>query len=162
MLVTEELFKTLLKSRGTVSWKWSYHVSDDGHDGLDPQLGGQIRPHGQKWTLFAAKKWNYLFVGAENYGLHNKEKVVYCKAYRSKLIVICWCFPIEVNRYSQYSPRRFYNRRADVVFAIYIAVVHEWSFFSDQWRLYCSVKIWHPPRTSIEKGSEQGRGRGNE
>jgi hypothetical protein len=31
--------------------------------------------------------------------------------------------------------RRFYKRRADVVFAIYIAVVHTWSFFSDQWRL---------------------------
>jgi hypothetical protein len=31
--------------------------------------------------------------------------------------------------------RRFYKRRAGVVFAIYIAVVHAWSFFSDQWRL---------------------------
>jgi hypothetical protein len=35
------------------------------------------------------------------------------------------------------STRRFYKRRADVVFAIYIAVVHAWSFFSDQWRLWC-------------------------
>jgi hypothetical protein len=26
-------------------------------------------------------------------------------------------------------PRRFYKRRVDVVFAIYIAVVHAWSFF---------------------------------
>jgi hypothetical protein len=34
-----------------------------------------------------------------------------------------------------YPPRRFYKRRADVVFAIYIAVVLAWSFFSDQWRL---------------------------
>jgi hypothetical protein len=25
-----------------------------------------------------------------------------------------------------------------------------------------SVKNWHPPRTGIEKGSEEGRGRGNE
>jgi hypothetical protein len=57
-------------------------------------------------------------------------------------------------------PRRFYKRRADLVFAIYIAVVHAWSFFSDQWRL-CSVKILHPSRTGIEKGSEEGRGRGN-
>jgi hypothetical protein len=32
-------------------------------------------------------------------------------------------------------PRRFYKRIADVVFAIYIAVVHPWSFSSDQWRL---------------------------
>jgi hypothetical protein len=31
--------------------------------------------------------------------------------------------------------RRFYKRRADVVFVIYIAVVHTWSCFSDQWRL---------------------------
>jgi hypothetical protein len=25
-----------------------------------------------------------------------------------------------------------------------------------------SVKIWHPPRTDKEKGSEEGRGRDNE
>jgi hypothetical protein len=25
-----------------------------------------------------------------------------------------------------------------------------------------SVKIWHPPRTGMEKGSEEGRVRGNE
>jgi hypothetical protein len=25
-----------------------------------------------------------------------------------------------------------------------------------------SVKIWHPPKTDREKGSEEGRGRGNE
>jgi hypothetical protein len=25
-----------------------------------------------------------------------------------------------------------------------------------------SVKIWHSPRTGMEKGSEEGRGRGNE
>jgi hypothetical protein len=25
-----------------------------------------------------------------------------------------------------------------------------------------SVKIWHPPRTGIEEGSEEGRGRENE
>jgi hypothetical protein len=25
-----------------------------------------------------------------------------------------------------------------------------------------SVKIWHPPRTGIEKGSEEGRGRGQQ
>jgi hypothetical protein len=24
-----------------------------------------------------------------------------------------------------------------------------------------SVKIWHPPRTDREKGSEEGKGRGN-
>jgi hypothetical protein len=33
--------------------------------------------------------------------------------------------------------RRFYKRRADVVFALYLPVVHAWSFFSDQWRLLC-------------------------
>jgi hypothetical protein len=58
-----------------------------------------------------------------------------------------------------FSTRRFYKWRADVVFAIYIAVVHTWSFFSDQWRLY--VKIWHPLRAGREKGSEEERGRGN-
>jgi hypothetical protein len=41
---------------------------------------------------------------------------------------------------------------------MYIAVVHAWSFFSDQ--NASSVKIWHPPRTGMEKGSEEGRGRG--
>jgi hypothetical protein len=25
-----------------------------------------------------------------------------------------------------------------------------------------NVKIWHPPRTGMEKGSEEGRGRGKE
>jgi hypothetical protein len=46
--------------------------------------------------------------------------------------------------------RRFYKRRADVVFAIYIAVVH--AVISGA----SSVKIWHPPRTGMEKGSEEG------
>jgi hypothetical protein len=58
------------------------------------------------------------------------------------------------------SPRRFYKRRAYVVFAIYIAVVHTWSFSVISGA--SSVKIWHPPRTGREKGSEEGRGRGNE
>jgi hypothetical protein len=39
-------------------------------------------------------------------------------------LLVCWA-----------AARRFYKRRADVVFAIYIAVVHAWNFFSDQWRL---------------------------
>jgi hypothetical protein len=59
-------------------------------------------------------------------------------------------------------PRRFYKRRADVVFAIYITVVHTvhgaFSVISGA----SSVDIWHPPRIGREKGSEEGRGRGNE
>jgi hypothetical protein len=59
-------------------------------------------------------------------------------------------------------PRRFYKRRADVVFAIYIAVVHtvhgSFSVISGA----SSVKIWHSPRAGREKGSEEGIGRGNE
>jgi hypothetical protein len=42
---------------------------------------------------------------------------------------------------------------------IYIAVVHTWSFSAISGA--SSVQIWHPPRTGIEKGSEEGRGRGN-
>jgi hypothetical protein len=53
-------------------------------------------------------------------------------------------------------PRRFYKRRADVVFAIYIAVVHTWSFPPR------TIAIISMPRTDREKGSEEGRGRGNE
>jgi hypothetical protein len=52
-------------------------------------------------------------------------------------------------------PRGFYKRRADVVFAIYIAVFSVISGAS-------SVKIWHPPRTGMEKGSVEGRVRGIE
>jgi hypothetical protein len=56
--------------------------------------------------------------------------------------------------------RRFYERRADVVFAIYIAVVIHGAFSVISGA--SSVKIWHPPRAGREKGSEEGRGRGNE
>jgi hypothetical protein len=53
------------------------------------------------------------------------------------------------------------EKEKDVVFAIYI------------WPLYIygaepathsasSIKIWHPPKTGREKGSEKGRGRGKE
>jgi hypothetical protein len=58
-------------------------------------------------------------------------------------------------------PRSFYKRRADVVFAIYTAVVHIHVAFSVISGA-SSVKIWHPPRAAREKGSEEGRGRGNE
>jgi hypothetical protein len=57
--------------------------------------------------------------------------------------------------------RRFYKRRADVVFAVYIAVVYMHGVFSVISGA-SSVKIWHPPRTGMEKGSEEGRVRGNE
>jgi hypothetical protein len=57
---------------------------------------------------------------------------------------------------------RFYKRRADVVFAIYIAVVMYMHGVFSVISGNSSVKIWHPPRTGIEKGSEEGRGRGNE
>jgi hypothetical protein len=61
-----------------------------------------------------------------------------------------------------FSPRRFYKRRADVVFAIYIAVVLYMHGVFLVISGASSVKIWHPPRTGMEKRSERGRGRGME
>jgi hypothetical protein len=57
-------------------------------------------------------------------------------------------------------PRRFYKRRADAVFALYIDAVHPWSFPATSGA--SGVKNWRPPRTDREKGSEQERGRGKE
>jgi hypothetical protein len=51
--------------------------------------------------------------------------------------------PLKVN------PRWFYKRRADGVFAIFIAVVHgAFPVIS----IASGVKNWHPPRTDREKG----------
>jgi hypothetical protein len=59
--------------------------------------------------------------------------------------IYCVCIQLYISKGNNYTEsrvlaaatvaRRFYKRRAVVVFAIYIAVVHTWSFFSDQWRL---------------------------
>jgi hypothetical protein len=61
----------------------------------------------------------------------------------------------------EHQPRRFYKRRVDVVFAIYIKPLYMHGAISAISGA-SSVKIFHPPRTGIEKGSEEGRGRGNE
>jgi hypothetical protein len=58
-------------------------------------------------------------------------------------------------------PRRFYKRRADILFAIYIAFVYMHGAFSVISGA-SSVKIWDSPRIGLEKGSEEGRVRGNE
>jgi hypothetical protein len=61
-------------------------------------------------------------------------------------------------------PRRFYKRRADVVFAIYVysrCTMYMHGAFPEISGA-SSVKNWHPPRTDREKGSERGRGKGTE
>jgi hypothetical protein len=60
-------------------------------------------------------------------------------------------------------PRRFYKKgeRTSSLLYIYSCCTYVHGAFSVISGA-SSVEIWHPPRIGREKGSEEGRGRGNE